>query len=100
MRRRQLAVAAVLAVALAGCARITVVSGPQPSASNRDVVDVPMSQSYLLGIVPPPEVNVRDACPRGAARVQTEHSPGNVLLSVLTFGIYTPMQVTVVCAPR
>jgi hypothetical protein len=98
--RRVIPVLLLAAAAWTGCARVVVTSGPQPSESNRDLVDVPMSEAWMLGIVPPREVSVREACPRGAARIQTEHSPRNVLLSVLTLGVYTPITVTVVCTAR
>lgn len=94
MRVRFLA-AFLAAVLAAGCYRVTVVTEAAPSAT---VVDKPWQNSFVYGIVPPPELNVREQCPRGVARVVTQRSFLNEVVDFLTFGIYTPMQATITCA--
>lgn len=49
-------------------------------------------------LVPPSTVSTSSKCPNGAARVETQLSFVNQVVSLLTLGIYTPMQVTVTCA--
>jgi hypothetical protein len=97
--RRSLAIV-VASLVLGGCYRVTVTSGPQPTAAAPPtVVDVPFSHSFVYGLVPPPEVNVRDKCPSGVAKVETQHSFVNGLVTFLTWYLYTPIRVTVTCAP-
>jgi hypothetical protein len=93
----QLRIVAALAAAivLAGCYRVTVVTQAAPSTT---IVDKPWQNSFVEGIVPPPELNVREQCPRGVAKVMTQRSFLNGVVDILTWGIYTPLQVTVTCA--
>jgi hypothetical protein len=37
-------------------------------------------------------------CPAGVARVETRQSFANGLVGMITFGIYTPMEIIVTCA--
>jgi hypothetical protein len=48
--------------------------------------------------VPPKAVQTATECPDGVARVETQLSFPNRLVGILTFGIYTPMQIVVTCA--
>ncbi len=45
-----------------------------------------------------PTVQTSGACPNGVARVETQLSFLNQLVSLLTIGIYTPMQINATCA--
>lgn len=48
--------------------------------------------------MPPPTVNAMATCGNaGVAVVETQQSFLNGLVGVLTFGIYTPIQITVTC---
>jgi Bor protein len=94
MRRFTLPIAALL---LAGCYHVTVVTSAAPTATK---VDKEWQNSFVYGLVPPPELNVKDQCPQGVARVETERSFLNGLVSLLTWSIYTPMHTTVTCAAR
>jgi hypothetical protein len=96
MRRRHLALVAA-SLLLTGCYHITVQNSAPPAQT---VVDRPWQNSFIYGLVPPPEVNVRQQCPRGVSKVETEHTFLNGLVANLTFGIYTPMRVKVTCAAR
>lgn len=62
------------------------------------VIDKPWQLSFVYGLVPPPEVNTAAQCPGGVAKVETQHTFLNGLVMYVTFGIVTPMRVTVTCA--
>jgi Bor protein len=94
MRRLALALAALL---LAGCYRVTVVTSTAPTATQ---VNKEWQNSFVAGLVPPPELNVKEQCPQGIAKVVTERSFLNGLVAALTQSIYTPMHTTVTCASR
>ena len=82
---------------LSGCYHVTVISGTTPSPT---VVDVPWQHSFVYGIVPPAELNVKDKCPNGVQKVETETSFLNGVVTVLTSSLYTPIHVRVTCSER
>lgn len=96
MRLRSVLVS-FMATLLAGCYHITVVTGAPPSGT---VIDKPWQMSFVAGIAPPPELNVKDQCPNGVARVETQQSFLNGLVSALSSGIVTPIRATITCAER
>jgi len=77
-----------------GCYRITVTTNAPPSPT---VVEKPWQHSFIAGLVPPAEINVKEQCPNGVSKVETVHSPANVLATLLTNGIYSPLSVKVTC---
>lgn len=87
--------AAVVLLPSSACYRITVVTGAAPAP---ETVSRPWQLSWVSGLVPPPELNVKEACPQGVARVQTQRSFLNGLVSSMSNGILTPMSVKVTCA--
>jgi len=94
MRRLALLLAAVV---LAGCYHVTVVTGAPPASTT---VNKEWQNSFVIGLVPPPELNVKDQCPQGVAKIETERSFLNGLVSWLTSSIYTPMHTEVTCGTR
>ena len=96
MRLRLLALAAA-SVALSACYHITVTSGAAPSPT---VVNKPWQHSFISGLVPPAELNVKEQCPNGVAKIETLHSFTNSIAGIVTQGIYTPISVKVTCAAR
>ena len=80
---------------LGGCYHATVETGATPSTV---VIDQSFASSWIYGLVPPKLVSTTSKCPSGVAKVETQHSFVNGLVGVLTFGIYTPMQIRVTCA--
>jgi Bor protein len=48
--------------------------------------------------VPPSTVSTAEKCPKGVAKVETQHTFLNQLVGALTLEIYTPMQIRVTCA--
>jgi len=94
--RLKLVALAVAGIALTGCYHVTVQTSAQPSPT---VVDKPWQHSFIAGLVPPDELTVKDQCPNGVQKVETEHSFVNMLATFLG-GIYTPIHVKVTCAAR
>lgn len=84
-----------LVVATAGCYKTTVETGLTPGST---VIEKPWASSFVNGLVPIETVNAASECSNGVARVETEHTFLNMVANILTFGIYTPMSITVTCA--
>jgi len=80
---------------LGGCYHAIVETGRQPSGT---VVENQWAHSFLYGLVPPNPVDVSSRCPSGVAKVETQHSFLNGVAALITWGIYTPMTITVQCA--
>ena len=89
--------ASVLAViaSVSGCYNARVETGLAPS---ENVIKEDWAPSWIGGAVSPPTVEVASACPAGVAKVHTYRSFLNLLVSALTFGIFTPMAIHVTCA--
>lgn len=85
------------AMLLTGCYHVTVISGTSPSPT---VVDKPWQNSFVYGLVPPPELNVKDQCPNGVQKVETETSFVNGLVGALTWSLYTPIHARITCSAR
>ena len=62
------------------------------------VVDRQFVATWLWGIVPAKPIDVRQECPSGVAKVETEQSFVNGLVGVVTLGIYSPQHLRVTCA--
>ena len=84
-------------IALGGCYHATVETGATPSAV---VIDKSFASAWIYGLVPPSTVSTAAKCPDGVAKVETQLSFVNQVVSFLTLGIYTPMQIRVTCAAR
>jgi len=93
MKRISLMVLA--AVLCGGCYHITVVTGAPPSTTT---IDKQWQNSFVIGLVPPPEIAAKEACTQGVAKVETERSFLNGLVGAITYNIYTPLHATVTCA--
>ncbi|MFW6347921.1 MAG: Bor family protein [Cyclonatronaceae bacterium] len=85
----------VSAFLLTGCYNAKVTTGAQPSAQT---VENKWAHSFINGLVPPNVMNVAQECSSGVAMVETKLSFLNQIAAGLTFGIYTPMSITVTCA--
>ena len=92
MRRLAPLLAALL---LAGCYHVTVLTSAAPPGTH---VNKEWQNSFVSGLVPPQELNVKDQCPQGVTKVETERSFLNWLVSALTWSIYTPMHTEVTCS--
>jgi hypothetical protein len=85
----------VLAGTLAACHHQTVQTGLSPGPT---VIDMPWVATWIFGIIPAKEIDVRSQCPSNVATVETERSFLNGLVGSVTIGIYTPVHVRVTCA--
>lgn len=92
---RATACLAMATMLLSGCYRVTVVSGAPPAA---ETIDRPWQNSFVYGLVPPPELDTKAQCAQNLAAVETERSFLNGLVGALTLSIYTPMHTKVTCA--
>ena len=94
MSRAVLLVAAM--IVFSGCYHAQViVSDSEPS---NVVLEDAWADGWIYGLVPPAEIDATEKCDTGVATVETKLSFLNQLVGALTFGIYTPMHVTVTCA--
>lgn len=80
---------------VSGCYNARITTGLAPSAQT---VEVKWAHSFLGGLVPPSALNVAQECPSGVASVETKLSFLNLVANAITFGIYSPMEITVTCA--
>ena len=96
MRIRR-AAAVVAAFALTGCFHAVIQTGRPEST---DVISLKWATGFILGLIPPAAVETASRCTNGVARVETQHSFLNVLATLITLGIYAPIQIDVTCAAR
>ncbi|GAC1651076.1 MAG: hypothetical protein NVS4B3_10980 [Gemmatimonadaceae bacterium] len=87
----------VVAIVTSACYHAVIDTG-RPSSGQ--VIEKPWASSFIAGLVPPSVVETASKCPNGVAKVETQLSFLNQLVSGLTFGIYTPMEIRVECASR
>ncbi|MDX1591106.1 MAG: Bor family protein [Balneolaceae bacterium] len=92
---KRLAFLLVLPLFLTGCYNAQVTTGLTPSA---EVIEVKWAHGFIYGLVPPKVVEAEDQCSNGVARVETKLSFLNQLVQAITFGIYSPMSISVTCA--
>ena len=85
----------LMTLAVMGCYHATVETGAAPS---EQVIERCCEAGFLGGLVPPKAVRSEGACPDGVARVETARSFSNVVFTVLTAGLYSPMSVRITCA--
>jgi hypothetical protein len=97
MRKMWLSVASTALVILAstGCYHATIETGATPST---ETISKQWAAGWVLGLVPPSTVETAAKCPHGVAKVETQLSFLNQLVSWLTIYIYTPMTIEVTCA--
>jgi Bor protein len=87
----------ILLLSFAACFHQVVQTGRPASQT---VVDKPWVATWLWGLVPAKELDMRASCPSGVAVVETEQSFVNGLVAAVTLGIFTPQHVRVTCASR
>ena len=95
MRRLSSLVGVGALVLSAGCYRAVVETG-QPASTT--IIQNEWASSFIYGLVPPAVVNTASQCPNGVSKVETQHSFLNQLAYIVTFGIYSPITITVTCA--
>ena len=92
---RRFALLAAAGLLCSGCYHVTVVTGA-PAAPQ--TIDKEWQNAFVIGLVPPAELDTKATCPRGVATVETERSFLNGLVGAITYNIYTPIHTKVVCA--
>ena len=95
MRFKQISILLVLTVLFTGCYHASITTGLEPS---NKVIDKPWAMGFVYGLIPPAEIDASTECPDGVAKVETQLSFLNQIASGLTFGLITPMHITVTCA--
>ncbi|MGH7677470.1 MAG: Bor/Iss family lipoprotein [Gemmatimonadaceae bacterium] len=91
---RALTLAAVCLLTSA-CFHQVVQTGRTPGST---VVSKPWTATWVFGLVEAQTIDVTQQCPGGIATVATKMSFLNGLAAGVTFGIYSPRDVTVTCA--
>ena len=88
---------AAVCVTQVGCYHQVFNTGLAPASTG---VTKAWHPSFIFGLVAGAPIDVRSACPSGVAIASTRLTFANGLVGGLTFGIFTPHEVKVVCASR
>ena len=78
-----------------GCYHAKVTTGETPGTV---VIHKPFALGWIYGLVPPKTVQAASECQNGVAIVETKLSFLNQVASMITFGLFTPMHITVTYA--
>lgn len=81
---------------LGSCYRMQYVTDTPPATSSPNQSE--WNHFFIGGLIGDPEVGVDEMCPGGVSRVDVVHSVANIIVAVLTLGIYAPTTVDVWCA--
>src|SRR5258705_8770202 len=95
MRSRALLGGTLLLLSSAGCYHAIIETGAPTST---EMISQPWASGWIYGLVPPKPISAASHCKSGVARVETQLSFVNQLVSIVTLGIYTPMHIQVTCA--
>lgn len=90
-----LGVLPLAAILMSGCYHAVINTG-RPSSGQ--VIEKPWANSFVAGLVPLEVVETASKCPNGVAKVETMHSVLNMVATIVTFNIYSPMTIRVECA--
>ena len=97
MSTARLVIAILTLTALTSCYAARVETGLKPSNVQ---IKKTFAASWIHGLVPPSTIETAARCPDGVAIVETKLSFLNQVVAGLTFGIYTPMEIDVICAEK
>ncbi|MFI5209457.1 MAG: Bor family protein [Gemmatimonadales bacterium] len=81
---------------LPACYHATIETGAMPDTNS--TIEQNWASGWIYGLVPASTVSAAAKCTSGVARVETQLSFLNQVVSFLTLGIYTPMSIKVTCA--
>jgi hypothetical protein len=95
MKKYTLLLLLFIPLTLSGCYHAQITTGLD--ASN-EVYQQAWATSFIGGLVPPDIVNAEEQCSNGVAKVETRHSFLNMIAQMITFSLYSPMEITVTCA--
>ena len=85
----------VMSISFISCYNASVITDKTPSDV---IIEKPWALSFVYGLIPPATIDASEKCKNGIAKVETELSFLNQLVSGLTGGLITPMHITVTCA--
>lgn len=85
----------VVGIGASGCYHANVITGLEES---NKTVEKKWFLGFVAGLIIPDDLNVEEDCPDGVARVETQLSFANQLVTFITGGIFSPMSITVTCA--
>jgi hypothetical protein len=97
MRRARFLLPLFVLALLSGCYAARIETGLTPSTKT---ITNQWASCWIYGLVPPATVKTAAECTNGVAIVETQHSFLNELVGLLTWGIYTPIQIVVTCAEK
>lgn len=80
---------------LSSCFHAKVTTDKTPSAQK---IEKQWASGFLFGLIGPSPVDAAQKCENGVAKVETELSFLNQIVSSITFNLYTPMTIEVTCA--
>ena len=90
-------IALLVCEGLTGCARITIKRQHMPTIE-REPDFVQRKNYYLFGIIGERHVNTRIACKgKNIIQLRSEHTPSDVVLTLITLGFYVPKTAEVWC---
>lgn len=84
-----------LVILMSGCYHAQITTDLEPS---NEVYTKAWASGFIAGLVPPDIIDAAEHCSNGVAKVETQHSFLNMLAQLITFSIYSPMEITVTCA--
>ena len=95
MKRIIFLILLTITIFINGCYHASITTGLE---SSNEIIEKPWALGFVFGLIPPAEIDARDKCVNGVAKVETKLSFLNQLVSGLTSGIVTPMTIIVTCA--
>jgi hypothetical protein len=93
-RLRTLTAAAALLLT-SGCYNVTYMSKTRMPAA---VVHEEKMNFFIFGLVGEHDIQAAQICPTGVAKIRTTETGVNVLLTIITLGIYSPRTAQITCA--
>jgi hypothetical protein len=90
----RLLAALTIAATLCGCFKVTYTNPAVPM--NGKVVEQ-KGAFFIGGLVGDAVIPVYEQCPGGVAQIKSGHSVGDVILTLVTFFIYTPRSYEISC---
>ena len=78
-----------------GCYNVTYISKTRMPAA---VVQEEKMNFFIFGLVGEHDIQAGQRCPTGVAKINTTQTGVNILLTIITLGIYSPRTAKITCA--
>jgi hypothetical protein len=96
LKKSNFALLLLIVFSMTSCSKVTVVK--QDTQLLIREPDFKKSESYYLwGVVGEHHFNTQEICTNGVEQIRTEKTFGNVVLTVITLGIYSPHTAKIWC---